>query len=349
VKDLVAARFLTYVLAGRVGDPTRALIEARDAAKVGLGGVWLSERYATKEPAVIGGALAIAEPSLDIGGTFYAHMRHPIVTASIANTMQALTGDRFTLVLARASEDFFKGFDVPLLTFERVRDTLRIMRRLWAGDSVDYSGVLGTFSRLRLADRYDGPAPPVIFTAMGPKALAFAGEHCDGVLLHPLLTADAVQRSAAAAREAAKIAGRDCGRFRVIANVIVAPDLPPEEEAAVLGGRAITYLQAGLGDLIVDLNGWDAGVLGQIRNHPKLVHLKGAIASKTMTREDLADLSRLIPWAWLAQAAAAGSAADVAKRLCGYLQAGADEILLHGASPRAMAQLVIELRKRLEA
>lgn len=345
--DAVAARFLTYVLPGRVSDPSAAIREARDAAAAGLGGVWLSERYATKEPAVLAGALAVAAPELRIGGTLYAHMRHPIVSASIANTMQALSRNRFTLVLARASTEFFAGFGVPVLTFERVRDTINILRRLWAGDAVNYSGVLGEFKSLRLADRHDCPAPPIIFTAIGPKALAFAGEYCDGVLLHPLLSTAAVQRSAAVTRKAAEQAGRDPKRIRVIANVIAAPDLSPADEAAVVGGRAVTYLQARLGDLIADVNGWDRAPLMKIREHPKLAHLRGAIASKTMTRQDLAELAALLPSEWLVEGAAAGSAAHCAQRLCGYLDAGADEILLHGAAPRELGALVLELRKRL--
>ena len=42
-----------------------------------------------------------------------------------------------------------------------------------------------------------------MLTAIGPKALAFAGEHCDGVLLHPFLTPTGVARSAKIVRDAA--------------------------------------------------------------------------------------------------------------------------------------------------
>jgi len=344
--DKVAERFSTYVLPGRISDPLRALAEGRDAAKVGLGGIWLSERYATKEPAVIGGALAIACPELRIGGTFYAHMRHPIVTASIANTMQAYTGNRFTLVLARASPEFFDGFGVPTLTLARLGDTSRILRSLWNGEVVDYSGSVGTYRGLRLSDRYEGLPPPIVFTAIGPKALAFAGEHCDGVLLHPLLTVDAVARSAAACRKAAATAGKDPAHFRVVANVIVAPDLSAEKEAAVVGGRAVTYLQAALGDIIAQVNQWDSAPLARLRSYEKFASLDSGIASRHMTREQLVEASQLLPPEWLEHGVAAGSAAQCADRLCSYLQAGADEILLHGAAPSEMTALMSALRDK---
>jgi probable F420-dependent oxidoreductase len=345
---LFARHFSAYVLPGRTSDPRRVLTEARAAESVGLGGVWISERYASKEPAVIAGTLAFASPNLRIGGTFYAHMRHPIVTASAANLLQALTHERFILVLARATPAFFAGYDVPTLTFERLRDCIDIMRRLWAGEAVDYQGVLGNFSKLRLTDRYEGAPPPVVFTAVGPKALAFAGEHCDGVLLHPVLTPEAVGRSAAIVRKAAAAAGRDPSRIRVIANVIVAPDLPPKEEDAVVGGRAVTYLQSKiLGPLLAETNGWDKSVLERLRAHASLAKHANGIVSEVLQRSQLVEASRTLPDEWLRTGTAAGSAREVAQRLCTYLAAGADEILLHGSTPDQMTGLAAALRDAL--
>src|SRR3546814_11453200 len=83
-----------------------------------------------------------------------------------------------------------------------------------------------------------------MFTAVGPKALAFAGRHCDGVLLHPMLTTEAVRRSVAIVRQAAAESGRAPASIRIIANVVVAPDLQHDEEAAIIGGRAVTYLHS---------------------------------------------------------------------------------------------------------
>ena len=49
-------KFGTYVLPGRVEDPRRAINEAQEAERIGLGAVWISERFALKEPAVLAGA-----------------------------------------------------------------------------------------------------------------------------------------------------------------------------------------------------------------------------------------------------------------------------------------------------
>lgn len=343
-------KFGTYILPGRVSDPRRGIEEAIEAERIGLGAVWISERFALKEPAVLGGAVSEATSRIRINGTMYATMRHPIVTASVANMMQAMSGDRFGLMFARAVPAYMKMLGAPAITMERLADVISIIRRLWAGETVNYEGIMGNFPMLKLTDKHDGPPPPIIFTAMGPKSLEFAGTHCDGVLLHPFVSPRGVANSTKIVRDAAEKAGRDPMTVRIYHNIIVAPDLPKDEEEAVVGGRAITYFELpGFGDLIVEINGWDKQVLEQIRAHPKIASLNGKPADQAYTRQELVDVSRLIPQQWLDEGAAVGTAAQCADQLMAFLDAGADEILLHGSSPKDMGPLTAELKRALVA
>ncbi|MDB5701906.1 MAG: F420-dependent oxidoreductase [Sphingomonadales bacterium] len=353
-QDLGAAalfeKFGTYVLPGRVDDPRRGIEEAKEAERIGLGAVWISERFALKEPAVLSGAVSEATSKIRINGTMYATMRHPIVTASTANMMQAMSNNRFSLMFARAVPAYMKMLGAPAITMERLTDVISIMRRLWDGETVNYEGILGTFPMLKLTDRHVGPPPPIIFTAMGPKSLEFAGIHCDGVLLHPFVSPTGVANSTKIVRDAAEKAGRDPMSVRIYHNIIVAPDLPKDEEAAVVGGRAITYFELpGFGDLIIDINGWDKSVLEKIRAHPKIASLNGKPADQAYTRAELVDVAELIPQQWLDEGAAVGTAATCADQLMAYLDAGADEILLHGSSPKDMGPLTQELKRALVA
>jgi 5,10-methylenetetrahydromethanopterin reductase len=343
-------KFGTYVLPGRVDDPRRAIDEALEAERIGLGAVWISERFALKEPAVLAGAISQSASKIRIVGTFYATMRHPIVTASTANLMQAMSGERFSIMFARAVPAYMKMLGAPAITMERLADYISIMRRLWAGETVDYEGVLGKFPMLKLTDKYDGKAPPIIFTAIGPKSLEFAGEHCDGVLLHPFVSPDGVRNSTKIVRDAAEKAGRDPMSVRIFHNIIVAPDLPKDEEDAVVRGRAITYFELpGFGDLIVEINGWDKSVLDEIRAHPKIACLNGKPADQAYTRQELVDVGQILPQHWIDDGAAVGTAAACADQLMAYLDAGADEILLHGAAPKDMGPLTTELKRALAA
>jgi 5,10-methylenetetrahydromethanopterin reductase len=188
----------------------------------------------------------------------------------------------------------------------------------------------------------------MVLTAIGPKALAFGGEHCDGVLLHPFLTTRGVANSAKIVRDAAERAGRDPKSIRIYHNIIVAPDLPEEEEAAVVGGRAITYFQVPeYGELIVSMNGWDPAPLARMRAHPRLANLGGKTADQAFTRMELVDVSRSLPSFWYTEGAAVGTAVHCASRLCEFLDAGADELVLHGSAPQQMGALAAELGKRL--
>jgi 5,10-methylenetetrahydromethanopterin reductase len=341
-------KFGTYILPGRVDDPRRGIDEAIEAERIGLGAVWISERFALKEPAVLAGAVAEATDEIRINGTFYATMRHPLVTASIANMMQAMSGNRFGVMFARAVPAYMKMMGAPAITMERLADYISIYRRLWNGETVSYEGILGKFPTLKLTDCHEGPPPPVIFTAMGPKSLAFAGEHCDGVLLHPFVSPTGVANSARIVRHAAEKAGRDPMSVRIYHNIIVAPDLPKDEEDAVVRGRAITYFELpGFGDLIVEINEWDKAVLDNIRAHPKIASLNGKPADQAYTRQELVDVGQLLPQQWIDEGAAVGTASRCADQLMHYLDAGADEILLHGAAPKDMGPLTHELKRAL--
>jgi len=343
-------RFGTYILPGRVNDPRRGIDEAKEAERIGLGCVWISERYALKEPAVLAGAVSEATSRIRITGTFYATMRHPLVTASIANMMQAMSGDRFRVMFARAVPAYMKMLGSPPVTMDRLGDAISIMRRLWAGETVNYDGILGNYPAIKLTDKHDGPNPPIIFTAIGPKSLAFAGTHCDGVLLHPFVSPDGVRNSAKIVRDAAEKAGRDPMAVRIYHNIIVAPDLPKDEEEAVVRGRAITYFELpGFGDLIVEINGWDKSVLDRIRAHPQIAALNGKPADQAFTRQELVEVGRILPQKWIDEGAAVGTAAQCADQLMAYLDAGADEILLHGSAPRDMGPLTDELKRALAA
>jgi alkanesulfonate monooxygenase SsuD/methylene tetrahydromethanopterin reductase-like flavin-dependent oxidoreductase (luciferase family) len=157
-----------------------------------------------------------------------------------------------------------------------------------------------------------------------------------------------VANSAKIVRDAAERAGRDPKAIRIYHNIIVAPDLPQDEQEAVVGGRAITYFQVPqYGELITSINGWDPAPLERMRAHPRLANLGGKTADQAFTRMELVDVSRTLPSFWYTEGAAIGTSAQCALRLCDFLQSGADELVLHGSAPKQMGALAVELGKRL--
>ncbi|MDT5335256.1 MAG: 5,10-methylenetetrahydromethanopterin reductase [Mycobacterium sp.] len=329
-----------YVLPGRVTDPGAVIGEARTAQRLGLQTVWLSERWGTKDLGVIAGAVSQVTSTVQIAsGITHLQSRHPALLASLAMTAQALSGGRFVLGVGRSVDAMWAAVGLPRSTNASIVDHVDIFRRLCRGEKVHYDGPAGSYPSLRLNDIPDQPVPPVVFGAIGPKGLALAGTHFDGVLLHPFLTQDAVRRSVELVRDAERAAGRQAGCVKVYVTVVVACELPAAEELAVVGARAVTYYQIpGFGERLAAVNGWDPEPLSRLRSHPLLAGVRGA-ADSVLTRDDLVEVASVMPPAWTRDAAAVGSARHCHEAFERYREAGADELVLHGSTPGQLQPL----------
>src|SRR5690606_41573171 len=92
-----------YTLAGAPRSPAELLDEVPTAEALGLGSVFISERFNIKVAVTLSGAVGATSRRLGIATAATNHnTRHPIVTASYATTMHRLTGGRFTPGLGRA-------------------------------------------------------------------------------------------------------------------------------------------------------------------------------------------------------------------------------------------------------
>jgi len=336
------------ILPGRVPDPRPGVEQAVVAERIGLGAVWLAERQGTKHFAAIAGAIAQTTSHVRIGcGATNFQIRHPMQLASLAMTLQALSGGRFVLTVGRGLPYFCRRMGSPDSTAEYMRDHAMILRRLWAGQEVSYRGPAGIYPALRLIDIPDVPPPPLMLAAIGPRSLDLAGRFFDGVLLHTMLTTEAVRRSTEIVRNAAADAGRNPMSVRIHASVIVAPDLPEKEEDAIVRGRAITYFQIPrYGELLVQANEWNPGILERIRAHPQLSSLGSELADQIFLRSELIEPGRLLPKEWLTQGAAVGSASYCANRLTEYLHSGADELVINGTPPQLLATTTAAFQQR---
>jgi 5,10-methylenetetrahydromethanopterin reductase len=330
-----------YVLPGRVTDPGAVVGQAQAAEHYGLRTVWLSERWGTKDLGVVAGAISQATSTIQIGsGITHLQSRHPALLASLAMTAQALSGGRFILGVGRSVDAMWKAVGLPRSTNASIVDHADIFRRLCRGEKVRYDGPAGSYPSLRLNDLPDQPVPPLVFAAIGPKGLELAGRHFDGVLLHPFLTPAAVRRSVQFVRAAEQAAGRPTGSVRVYATVVVACELPAEEELAVVGARAVTYYQIpDFGERLAAVNEWSPEPLHRLRSHQLLAGIRGS-ADSVLTREELVEVASVLPAAWTVEAAAIGSARSCHEVFERYREAGADELVLHGSTPDQMGALL---------
>jgi probable F420-dependent oxidoreductase len=334
-----------YGLAGAPRSPADLIQECRDGEALGLGTVFLSERFNIKEIATISGvAGAVTERMRIATGVTNHNTRHPIVTASYATTMHRLTGGRFVLGLGRGMDRMFDAFGLPRITTAQIEDFARLMRRLWNGEViVGHDGPAGSYPVLALDPDFREDIP-MLLSAFGPRSLSLAGRAFDEVLLHTFFTDETLQRCVATVKSSAEQAERDPGDVRVWSCFAVVGDwLPDDVRLKKTVGRLATYLQA-YGDLMVRTNGWDPAVLAAFRADPFVAGFRGALDGKATT-EQLEHVATLIPDEWLAPAAT-GSPEQCADAVARQIELGADAVILHGAAPGELAPVVEAYRQR---
>ncbi|CAN5639547.1 TIGR03857 family LLM class F420-dependent oxidoreductase [soil metagenome] len=334
-----------YGLAGHSSSPRDLIDEVVLAERLGLGSVFLSERFNVKDAGVMAGAAVAATTRIGIATAATNHnTRHPLVTATMAMTAHRMSQvgsgpGRYALGLGRGFDVLFDLMGVPRVTGAQIEDAVGIYRRLWRGEAVGgHDGPAGSYPYLNQDSSFDERIP-VLMMAIGTKTLELAGRVADGVVLHTFMSDDTVRRSVEVIRNAAADAGRDPASVRVWSVLAtVTDDVPEELRLRKLVGRLATYLQ-GYGAVLVRANEWDLADLERfgtddlVVGYPGAFDAIGTVEQLTHLRDDV------LPADWLA-ASATGTPAACATRIQDQLDAGADSVVLHGATPAELAPVL---------
>jgi len=333
-----------YGLAGHSETPRDLVGEVIEAEQLGLGSVFLSERFNYKDAAVLAGVAGAVSTKLGIANAATNHAtRHPVVTATMAATMNRLTNGRYALGLGRGFDMLFDLFGVPRITNAQLVDAVELLRKLWRGEKFGHDGPAGKYPYLFLmSDAVE--RIPVLMVAIGPKSVQLAGRIADAVVLHTFMSDEAVARSVAAIRRSAEEAGRDPDAVRVWACTAVVEDSIPEQiRLRKTVGRLATYLQ-GYGDILVKTNGWDLADLQRFRGDELVSGYSGAF-DQVGTTDQLEYLrDKIIPKHWLT-ASITGSARSCAEQVRDQFgDTGVNSIIMHGVTPAQLAPVVKEYR-----
>lgn len=181
--------------------------------------LWLIEDcFFTTAPPLAAAALAVTE-NLTVGlGILPAVARTAAITAMEIATLAALGPGRVVAGIGHGVQSWMAQMGAatpsPLTTLDEV---ISSVRRLLAGETVDFQGRHVTLEQVRL-EHPPTPVPPVIAGVRGPKSLARAGRAADGVLLDAPCPPDYLRW----ARE--QCAAGDDFQFRCFATLCVAAD-----------------------------------------------------------------------------------------------------------------------------
>jgi probable F420-dependent oxidoreductase len=332
--------------------PAQGIQDGVDAERLGFRRVFISERWDLKEADVILAAIGAKTTRLELAtGIIVPTTRHPWMIAALGATMQSCFGPRLVLGLGRGDVGAFKGMGIEQTTYKSLVACAKMTRRLWAGESVAYEGQLGSFDALAAHETYPGPQPPIWIAGFcHEKGAAAAAEAFDGVILPPMLVPEATAAAVDRIRTACERIGRDPAEIRIVQPVVTAPDLDEFEARSISAGRLVTYLQYPYyGDVLATTNGWDLGVVGEMRAHPQLTSAP-RVGDLTYHRHQMVEgPGSVIPWEWILDCSAIGTPAECATSLQRFIDAGADEVTTYGSTPRQNAELIAAWRARPQA
>jgi len=334
-----------YLLPGHTTTPADAISEAKQAEALGLGKVWLSERFDVKDAGVICAAALTATESIQVAtAATNIHTRHPMVLATMASSLHYLSGGRFELGLARGVAIRNQLMGLESVSNAQLAEGVELLRKLWRGEKImGHDGKMGTLPYLSMGDWMQADIP-LHFVGFGPKSLGFGGEHFDGVHLHTFITDHGLRRAKTMVDEGAKKAGKKPGDVKVWSVYATALNPSREDILRKLVARMATYMQApGYAEMLIALNDWDPKVLEAFRASELVTAIPGGIDS-VATLDQLEAISHLIPQNWLP--AATGTAEQCADAWLNQLQNGADGIVIHGSTPEEFAPIIEAYRKK---
>lgn len=336
-----------YALPGFATSPKSIFEEVSSGDELGLGSVWISERFNNKDIGVMSGIAAARSPNMGIVSGLVGNLtlRNPLTLASYGSTMMSVTDGRFALGIGRGLDSRADRTGTKRLTFTLLTDYVDILRRMWNGEFVHYDGELGTFTGagtgLALATR-----PPIIMAAMGDRTCEWAGQVCDGVLFNSMWSPAAIARSTKIVKAAAERAGRDPAEVKIWTIQVTACETSEEDVLNYVIRRMNTYLLfPAMFDLMCEHNGWDPAHADKLRAVLRAFDRdapQGASGDEHTTRDidELRRMRDLYPDHWIDEGSAVGTAGRCARLTRQRFDAGADGVLLHGSPPDKLDPLL---------
>lgn len=196
------------------------LVERAEGA--GFAAFWKGESNST-DPMVLISAAASRTKTIKLGTAIYhIYGRSPVTMGLQAATLQDLSGGRLLLGLGvanRAIAAWHGGvFDRPL---RRAREYIEIVRRVVAGERVEYEGqIYRTGQRFQLSWKPTFKEVPIYLAGLGPQMTNLVGKISDGVFIN-MATPDKIREIAERVRTGAREAGRDPDALEIIGKVRV--------------------------------------------------------------------------------------------------------------------------------
>ncbi|RBI61587.1 5,10-methylenetetrahydromethanopterin reductase [halophilic archaeon] len=248
------------------------------AESEGFDAVFASSHYNNRDPFLALSRVAAATDAVRVGpGVANPYETHPVALASRVATLDEVSDGRAVCGLGAGDRSTLRNLGVerdrPL---RRVLETMKVGKRLWAGERVTHDG---TFDANEAALNYDAGEIPVYVGAQGPHMLRMSAKHADGVLVnaaHPRDFAWAGDRIEEGLAERPDERGAfDVAAF---ASVSVAEDGDAAREAA---RPPVAFIAGGAPDPVLDRHDLDRERAADIGEHIEAGEFSAAFEAVT--------------------------------------------------------------------
>jgi F420-dependent oxidoreductase-like protein len=183
-------RTATTVEASHRGGWADTLTFVVEAEKLGLDVCFVAEAWGSDGPSCLGYLAARTDRMLLGSGILQLGTRTPVALAQTAMTLAEMSGGRFLLGLGASGPQVIEGLHgVPFARpLARMRETIEIIRQVFAGEKVRYAGsqftipLPGGEGRPMRVSLDPNPDIPIYLATLSPRMLELTGELADGWL-----------------------------------------------------------------------------------------------------------------------------------------------------------------------
>jgi 5,10-methylenetetrahydromethanopterin reductase len=292
-----------------------AKVAAR-AEALGYDSVWVHESLYQRDVVTYLSAILSATRRIRAGsGAMNTFTRHPVAAATTFATLSEFSGGRVVMGLGLGSFP-----TIPLIghkifpvqetkPLQRMKEYVQVVREVWSGKKVAFSGQFFTVKDLELGFKLAQPVPLYI-ASLSPLTQRFGGSSADGVILSPTLaTVKVTERMVSNVRE-----GEDSRSRRVerCSYILTSLDQDPAKARDVV--RKFYFFVYQLSEVVPPASLQPYGI-----SEEKLAAVKAA-----WRKGDQAEASRLVPEEAIEALTIAGTSEAAAQRLAEYTKAGID-------------------------
>lgn len=156
---------------------------------------WLPDQCFHRDPFVLLALCAQATRRIGLGlGITSPFTRRPVQIARAAAALDEASDGRFRLGLGTGNPDtVLRPLGIELKNpYGRLRDAIKIIRHLLAGERIDFDGGFDHVNGVQLDFAPRRSNLPIYIGTRGPKLLELAGQLADGLLSESLFSGDAM-------------------------------------------------------------------------------------------------------------------------------------------------------------